>query len=289
MTNSSFTQKILSANLVLASGTFDGTNNTKNVNGLRMECEIEKSGSPAKNTCKLKIYGMLQQDMNALTTPPGSANKPLAVRQNMVQISAGDDSGMTKVFQGEITEAFADFHSQPNLYFSIHGTAGFYPSIAPVVPKSYKGAVSVHTLMATLAQQMGYTLQDSGVTASLKDPYLHGTAMQQVQSIANATNIEYGVDDDILFIAPRGQARPGTAPLISPATGLMKYPTFSKKGIELECLFNPNLQQGGLMVVQSEIKPCCGTWRIVSLKHHLSCLLPGGKWMSKVEASYVGS
>ena len=290
MTGNSFTQKILQANLTLVGGkTFDGKNNTKIVSGLRMECDVEKTGSPAKNGCKLKIYGMLENDMTSFTTLPGTADKPLAVRQNLMQILAGDVSGMATVFQGEITEAWTDFHAQPNLYFRIAGVAGYYPSIAPVQPRSYKGSVKVSTLMSALAQQMGYAFQDAGVTASLKCPYLHGTAMQQVQAIAAASNIEYGVDDNVLFIAPRGQPRPGTAPLISPQTGLHGYPTFDKKGIKFKCMFNPNLQQGGLCVVQSQIQVCCGTWRIISLKHHLSCLLPNGKWHSEVEASYVGS
>jgi hypothetical protein len=289
MTTGSFTQKLITVNLTLKSGTFDGVNNTKIISELRVSCETDKGGSPSKSTCKLKIYGMLADDMSALTTLPSQANKPLAVHHNLVQVLAGDISGMGTVFQGDVSEAFANFHSEPNTYFSLEAIAGFYPAIAPVAPKSYKGGVSVHSIMQSLADQMGYAFQDAGVTAQLRNPYLSGTAMQQAQSVATAANIEFGIDNGTLFIAPRGSARPGTAPLISPQTGLMEYPTFDKKGIKFSCLYNSGLQLGGLVNVQSSIQVCCGTWRINHLKHHLESLVPGGKWISQVEASWTGS
>ena len=287
---SSFTQKTLQANLTLVGGgTFDGKNNTKNVTGLRMEAEIEKNGHPSKNSLKLKIYGMLKNDMDSLTTIPSRANKPLQVHHNLIQLLAGDEGSMVKVFEGEITEAFVSYQSPPNMYFQLDAVAGFYPSIAPVAPKSFKGGVAVSTIMKTLADQMGYSFQDAGVTTRLKNPYFSGTAMQQASSVAAAANIEFGVDDGVLFIAPRGSARAGLAPLISPETGLKEYPVFDKKGLRFSCLFNPGLQLGGLVNVQSAIPVACGTWRINGLKHSLAALSPGGKWHSSVEASWTGS
>jgi hypothetical protein len=288
-TGMSFTQKLITVNLTLKSGTFDGTNNTKVISGLRVKCEADKSGTPSKSTCKLKIYGMLQNDMDTLTTIPAQANKPLAVHHNLVQVLAGDVYGMSTVFQGDITEAFSDFHAEPETFFSLEAITGYYPSIAPVAPKSYKGGVSVSTIMQGLALQMGYTFQDAGVTAQLRNPYLSGTAMQQAQAVANAANIEFGVDNGTLFIAPRGASRPGFAPLISPGSGLIEYPTFSKKGIKFSCLYTPGLSLGGLVNVQSSIKVCCGTWKINSLKHELESMAPNGKWLSKVSASWIGS
>ena len=287
---SSFTHKKITVNFTLTSGTFDGTNNTKTIDGLRVTVATEAGGEPSKNKCKLKIYGMLATDMETLTTIPAQANKPLAVHHNLVQVLAGDEeTGMSLVFQGDISEAFASWHQPPNLHFNVEAIAGFYPSLLPVSPKSFKGSVSVSSVMSTLASQMGYTFQDAGVTAQLKNAYLPGTAMQQAQAVARAANIEFGVDNGVLFIAPRGSARPGTAPLISAETGLIEYPIFNKKGLKFNCLYNPGLKLGGMVNVQSEIKVCCGTWRINGLHHELACLDPSGHWTSKVEASWLGS
>ena len=86
----SFNLKILQANLTLDTGTFDGTNNTKIVSGLRMQAEIEKGGHPSKNKLKLKIYGMVESDMNMLTTLPTKSEKPLAVHKSKLLLLAGE-------------------------------------------------------------------------------------------------------------------------------------------------------------------------------------------------------
>ena len=286
----SFTKKLIVVNLTLTDGTtFDGTHNTKTVSGLRTHVEVENGGHPSKNKCNIRIYGMREADMNALTTLPAKAGKPLAVHKNIVQVMAGDIQGMNLVFQGEVSEAFASYHTPPNLHFSIKVVSGFYPALAPVPPASFKGDASVVSIMQGLAKQMGYAFENNGVTAQLRNQYLTGSAFQQAAAVAGAANIEFGVDNGTLFIAPRGQPRTGTAPLISAATGLKEYPIFDKKGIKFECLYNSGLKLGGLAKVQSAIPVCCGAWRINCLKHDLSCEDPSGKWLSSVEGSWVGS
>jgi len=285
----SFTSKVLQAKLTLASGTFDGTNNTKIASGLRMEAEIDKGGHPSKNGLKLKIYGMLEADINLLTTLPGKSAKPLAVHKNLIQLLAGDQYGLATAFEGELSGAWVDYQSSPGLYFHLEALAGYYPAIAPVPPKSYQGVVPIKTLMSTLASQMGYQFEDGGVTGHLSNPYLPGSAMQQAGAVADAAGIEFGVDDGVLFVAPKGQARAGTAPLISAGTGMRGYPVFDKEGLKVTCLYNPGVKLGGLINVQSVIPVCCGTWRVHGLKHHLSCEMPGGPWESKISASWVGN
>jgi hypothetical protein len=287
---SSFVQRILQANLTLTSGTFGpGKGNTVQLAGLRMEAEISKHGHPSKNQLKLKIYGMLEHDMNMLTTLPAKSEKPLAVHKNVLQLLAGDASGMATAFEGEITGAWVDYQSAPGLYFHLEALAGYYPAIKPVAPKSYQGSASVASIMSTLASQMGYQFENHGVKAQLHNPYLPGTAYQQAAAVAEAAGIEFGVDDGILFIAPRGTARAGTAPLISAATGLKGYPTFSKKGLELDFLYNPGVKLGGPIKVQSVIQGVSGTWRVNGLRHHLTSETPGGPWDSKANASWVGN
>ena len=286
MTNTSFTQKILTVNITLASGTFANGANSVSLTGLRTECVIDKSGHPSKNTAKIKIFGMLETDMNKLTTV---SFKALAVKKNYVQVLAGDENGMATAFQGEIVGAFANYKTPPNLVFSIEATEGYYPAIAPCAPKSYKGGVSVATVMSALAKQMGYAFENTGVTAQIHSPYLNGTAMQQAAALAAAANIEFGVDNGVLFIAPRGTVRGGSVvPLLSAQSGMKECPTFDKEGIKVECLYNPGITLGGSIKVQSVVQVACGVWRVNGLKHHLSALHAGGPWLTEINASWVG-
>ena len=293
MPNSSFTQKIIKVSFVLAKGEFGAEmdlGNTTIKQGLRIECEVEKGGHPSKNSCKLKIYGMVQDDMTKLTMVV--TDRPLAVRRNFVKIEAGDASGLATVFTGEITSAYASYQQPPNLHFQLEAIEGYYPAVKPTSPKSYNGTADVSALMSDLASQMGYEFEDNGVNVKLSNPYLHGTAFQQASKIADSANIEFGVDNNVLFIAPRGSARKKTleVPLISAETGMKGYPIFDKKGLRIETLYNPNVQLGGLIkVITSIMSAQKNPWRVHGLHHHLSCELPNGPWFTKIEASYVGS
>lgn len=280
----SFTQKKLIAYLTLGVGELNSSGNTKVIDSLRMRAHVKKGGQPSKNELNLRIHGMLEDDMNALT----SLNfKPMRVRKNLVRILGGDSSGMSVVFEGEITNAFAKY-SDHDPTFHVDAVAGYYPSIATSQAKSYRGGTSVALLMKNLADEMGYGFENNGVTSVLDSPYLSGNAMQQVAMIGDAADLEWGVDDGVLFITPRNKTREGLSPLISPDTGLIGYPTFDKNGLKFKCLYNPGLRLGGLCEVKSSIRAANGVWRIHGIEHELSNEDPSGTWASRVHATQPG-
>ena len=282
----SFTKKILQASLTLGGGrVFASGKNTKLIDGLRMSCEVEKGGEPTKNKCKLKIYGMLPGDMTELTALPGSTSAPLVVHKNKLQVLAGDASGLAIVFSGDITEAYASYQAPPNLYFHVEALEGFYPAIAKADPRSFKGATAVSALMKSLADLMGYGFEDNGVQVMLTNPYLGGSLLQQAKQLALAANIDFGIDNDVLFIAPLAKARKGTAPEVSAATGMKEYPIFDKKGLKLHTLYNKDIKYKGQIHVTSVVKQACGNWYVHGMAHSLECEAPSGQWFTKILAS----
>ncbi len=281
----SFAKKILEAALTLEGGFFSSGTNTLVLSGLRMSLEVEKGGQPSKNAAKLRIYGMTEQDMDSATT---TAFKALGVRKNLLRVRAGDEGSLAVVFQGEITGAWAVYHEPPGLYFQVEALSGYYPAVVPVPPRSFSGGAAVAQIMETLAASMGYAFDNAGVDAVLSNPYLSGSDFQQAQALAEASGIDWGVDDGTLWIAPPGQPRAGEAPLVSPETGMIGYPTFDKEGLEVRALYNPAFKHGGVIKVESSIRPARGVWRVHGLKHHLESERPGGKWETTLKASYVG-
>jgi len=285
----SFTKKRIQVNISLASGTFDGSNNTIQLQGLRVECHVKKGGHPSKNECKLKVYGLSDADMNKLTTMPSKDKNALVVHKSIVQVLAGDSDGMAVVFSGNIVSAFAAYQSPPNLAFEVTAMEGYYPSIAPSKPKSFKGVTQVSTILKTLAGEMGYSYEDGGVDATLNSPILEGSAWAQASEVADSCDLEFGADDGVMFAAPRHGVRSGYVPLISPDSGLREYPVFDKEGLRFSCLYNPALRLGGAVSVKSAVKVACGTWRIHGLDHQLESENPNGKWFSDVRATWIGS
>ena len=285
--STSFTSKLIKVYFTLATGQFGETNdpkgNTKIVEGLRVNAEIRKGGKPSKNEAIIRVFGMLEQDMNKLST---LGIHPLGVRNNLVQVLAGDSDGLTTVFRGEITGAWVNYHTPPDLFFEVHAIEAYYGSLQYAQPTTAKGSVNASNIFRSLAGQMGLQFQNNGVDSLIQDPYLFGSPYDQAAELAEALNIEFGVDDGVLFIAPLGMSRPpkGMVPLISPTTGMKEYPLWDKQGLVVETLLNPAYQLNGQVVIQdSAVTRANGAWRIHGLTHRIASKHPHeSSWASKL-------
>lgn len=262
-----------------------GTNQVT-LSGLRVAAKVVKAGGPAMSTLELRVYGMTLSLMNQLSTLGMIATH---VYKNSVLVEAGDaDSGMATVFIGTITNAWADFQAAPDVAFHVEAHTGLLENVTPAKPSSYTGATSVATIMSSLATQMGLTFENGGVTTVLANPYFYGSPRAQALACARAANCEWIIDDGVLAIWPKGSARNGEAPLISPGTGMRGYPAYTSKGIAVETLYNPSVGYGKNIVVQSSLTPANGTWVTYSLDHDLESMVFDGQWFTRIEAARPG-
>ena len=280
----SFTAKQIEVRITLAEGAFTGGNNVKIIKGLGVDCTIDKPGLPAKNSCKITIFGMPLSDMEQATT---LAFRPLKVSPNRVEVYAGDDNDLSLAFAGDITSAWPDFNSAPTIGIKIDAITGYVASVTPSRPTTRQGNVAAADLMKKLASEMGYTFQNNGVSASLSNPALYGSPMEKAQSIARQGGFELIVDDHDLVMQPPNADR-GPAPMVwSKETGLFGYPTFTKDGISARGYYAPGLVQGGMVSIKSIVPKTSGDWKITSIKHALQAFYPGAaKWETSVEAAY---
>jgi hypothetical protein len=133
-----------------------------------------------------------------------------------------------------------DGSDQPNVRFIVTAASGAYGARKPVPPTTRKGAVAGESLIATLAQQLGYGFENNGVHVMLRNPYLHGTAISQLRQVTRAMNCQWFIDKETtLAIWPTGKARSGAIPLVSPQTGMVGYPAFNQGSIMVTSFYNP--------------------------------------------------
>ena len=283
---SSFSLKQIEVRTILAAGSFGGKGTEKIINGLPTNVTVTKTAGDEKPSCEIAIRGMEYDDMLQLTT---LAFRPLQSRKNLVSVSAGDAvSGMSTVFQGEITKAYADFTDAPNISFLIFAVSGYYPSLVPAGPISIRGSMPVAEFIQQQATAMGYDFVNDGVTARLRDTIINGTPMQKAKSAARQTGITFIVDDKTILISPPGKERKGTTVLLSEKSGILGYPSFYDEGLELDALYNPAIKLNGLIEVQSIVPKASGLWRVTKLEHKLAANDPDtDDWTSSIEAVYV--
>ena len=289
MTANSYGEKYLRVTLILPTSNFPGTSsNTLTLVGYRVSATITGAAT-WPNNLDLIIYGMRQQDMNALTVLWSSATPTAMNARAFVQLEASPDAKTwTQVFDGTFIEAQPDYQSIPDVGLRIQAYTGFGSQIQSVAPTSYTGATSVVQIATYLAGQMGFALENNGVTDNLANPYFPGTYMDQFRQLCTHAGIDFYFDGNAtLAICPKNQPRQNKPkPIFSPDTGLIGFPTIQRYGIHVDVLFTPALTLGGEIQIQgSQVPSANGTWLPYRATHRLESLQPGGEWFSSLDCT----
>ena len=272
--------------VTLGTGKFGSSNNdTITLQGFRATADIDKAGGMMMGTLRAKIYGVKQQDMNSVTTLQW---KPGTLIPNTVEVYAIDGAAETLVFAGNIVNAWADYQSMPDVFLHIQAQSAFFNALKAIPPRSFKGGVDVASVMAQIARDLGYTFENNGVTTQLVDVYLPNTGMEQAKDLARAAGCDLYLDDKILAITPPNVPRKVIIPLISPASGLVGYPTFDGVGVNFQTLFNPAITFGGSIKLETDVQQAAGEWVVTSVGHRLESEKPGGAWFSSVRGNQNG-
>lgn len=275
--------------------TFAGTNaNTlkilgggNNPAGLRISAAIVKAGGRGLTTAEVRIYGLPLSIMNQLST----LGLPILyyVGRNLITIEAGDDqSGMATLFQGVITQAWADLEGAPEAVFTVMAFVGALQTTTPTPATSYPGGADVATIMQGLASRGGFNFQNNGVQVRLANPYFWGSIMAQIQACAEAADVAYIIDDNALVIWPKNGSRGGLVPKVAPGAGLVGYPRYTSQGVAFRCEFTPSIGFGSQVELDTSITPAKGTWNIYKLTYDLECQEPDGHWFLDIEAARPG-
>jgi hypothetical protein len=267
-----FTQKLLNYQFALAGG-----GSAINISGLRSTCKISTAGAPAAGgLADIAIYGMTLSQTNSLTLM--STRQTNGVQKNEISVQAGDANGMSLIFKGTVVSAWAEAKAMPEVCFRISAYAGAFEAIMPSEPTSIQGSGDVAQIAQQLAQKMGLQFENNNVQVKLSNPYFSGSYRTQMQTLAEHAGIQWIIDRGTLAIWPTGQYRKGDTVLISKDTGMVGYPAFNQAGVTVTCLFNPAVQYGRLVQVQSDFTPANGQWSIYQMIYDLESITPHGAW-----------
>lgn len=281
-----FVKRAITVKLTLGSGDFgEGKGDTVTAEGLRVSAHITKAGQPSADMADIRVWGLTQDVMNQAT----DLGKPLSrARNNVVTVSAGDaTSGVSLVYSGTIKTAYGDFSDPPNAALVISSISNMVDQAKPVPPLSFPGGADATVVANQIAGSMGKSLTNWGVSGiQLNSPYFAGTAIQQMNKLAEATGIQWTTSDGApLEIWPSGSARGDQIPLISPDTGLVNYPEYCDLGVALTTLYMPGLAFGGNFMLDTSITNAKGKWQCIGLELILESEMPGGQWFALVKGT----
>jgi hypothetical protein len=259
--------------------TFGGPNNQ----AVRMRAEIHNAGG-IDGSLDLSVWGLPLSVMNQLSTYGTQINR---LPKNAITLLAGDDqSGLQQAWSGSIIASVVDFQ-QPDAAMRITANVAAAFSAITGTPASYNGKVSAAVAMKAVADQMGLTFENNGVTSQLSNSYFWGSPRDQYNAIREHADIDATIDRGTLAIWPKFKNRSGSAVTISPSDGTMiDYPAYTANGVMLKALYNSVFAIGKQVTVKgSQLTPVNTTWNVYSVDHLLESQEPGGRWQSKLLAT----
>ncbi len=282
---SSFLERQLTVTFYIRDGQSTEYVETK-FGGCRVSASVFISGLGQSPVMSAIIYGLPLAFMN---TASNLGTNPERLVPNKIRLTAGDQvNGFSQVYFGSLNICTVDTDGAPDIGLNIQSVALYDYSLMPIPPTSFKGIVPVATIMQAIAGQIGFKFINNGVTATLSNPYLHGTVMNQLQDCADAANCTlntFAMMQGIVEIVPVGQPiTNGPTPLISSSTGMIGYPSYASTGITVRCIYNPAIVLCGKIQVESIFPQATGQWVVATLTHTLESLTPDGLWETEIWA-----
>lgn len=277
--------------------------------GHRAQVSININSGGFWGGCSGSIINVDDALINELSTlgmypkPTGTINK--------LTIMAGNDwspkkvQTFSKVFEGCIDTAAADYNNQPDPAFIFTATAGGGLNLLPCVPVSFSGEVKVVDIFKTIIANINHFSSDDnplissfenlGVDSIEKNPYYFGDGRRQLSECAENNNVDMILSNGVLTIWPKNAKGPkntvNNKPIIlSYLEGTIGYPRYSQQGIIVETVYRNDLSFTRPYYIDSNIKKASGRYeKVVRITHNLTCNTSEGPWSSEIELSTFGT
>ncbi|UAN51394.1 hypothetical protein KGP26_27670 [Serratia sp. JSRIV002] len=271
-----YSEKLISVEFKLASN----SDEVVRLDGYRCEVNMQNAGGRSQSKIDMVIYNV-NQDLSQLIVGQGFS---FNTTRSVVSLLAGEKNNQVQIYQGTIFDAYVDYNKMPDVPMRIQSNSKYYYQVKPAAPNSYKGAVKVQDIIKVLAESCDYTFVNHGVDKILNDMYLVGSAINQMMDCADAADIGMTIHNGVVEISNKGGILTDIVLEVSPDTGMIGYPTVTSMGVFATMLFNPKLRRLGKVLIKSDNKAADGELTVVSIQHDISSNVPGGPWMTTIQA-----
>jgi hypothetical protein len=218
--------------------------NGLDLSALRVKFSVKRTSLETPNAADIRIYNL-------------SHETAIKVRSEYktVTLQAGYVGNTGVIFKGNIKQVILGRESATDNFVDIiagDGALGYNYAIVNQSLSAAAGGVSqndqikaIGPSMAALGVSIGV---NSGVASIPKLPRgktIHGSAKNQLRRIAQTNQCDWSIQNNQVIMIPKNSYLPGTAVLITAATGMIGTPNQTNEGVNVRCFINPKIQIAG--------------------------------------------
>jgi len=256
-------QPFLSGNNIVIEGTGTGDDFT-------IECQVAKVIGQTRPTADLTIYGLSEAIISVLSHI--NYYPMQQVYFNSITIEAGYDFNYSTIFIGNIINAVPDYND-PSTAFHIQALAHYFDQILQAPNYNPKGTQPVKSIITSIASQSQQPLSVNATGIDYltgNNPLYTGSTVQQLEQVANDYNLNLQIDNNVVYVSPRGTALTTIPTLeINADNILYGYPTLEQYGCTCRVMYTPNLFFGQKIHIESIVPIVTGDWINVAMYYDL--------------------
>lgn len=215
--------------------------------------------------------------------------QPMVIQaQDTLDIDVWDGSNYVPFFNGVIMWAGADGSGLPYVRLNIEANAS--GGLAQTAPAPYSSATpqTLQNVLQGILAPGNFALDYSPSIPQLivPTPRYSGSVQNQLDQCMRAfPQLVYNVILERVRVYPVGQPYLSDPIIISPTTGMQKAPNYSSSAMCVDTLFDPRLQPGQAIQIDSEFVLAGGAnWICRVLNHRIEPNKQKGTWITSIAA-----
>jgi hypothetical protein len=214
-----------------------GTGSTLVLTGLRMSARFNALAGPAQGDLDLTIFGLTPDHLNQRFfnfNPPWE----MTIASTILTLEAKTgDGAWSAVYSGVVMSSAADLNAMPEAPLRVLCSSGYQTQLLPAPNHVFPGAVDAATIIGAVCRDAGFEFVNDGVDGvMLRDTSLQGVAIDQIESVCGAADVNWTIELGTVTIWPRKAQRRQPEILLTPETGLLGYPVVSQADVTIRAL-----------------------------------------------------
>lgn len=231
--------------------------------GMRIRASGTKYASPVKNDCTITISGLKRETRDYLITETSPFNANRTPKRVILEVGRVS-TGLFRLFIGDIVSV--EPSSPPDLDLVIKAMTHASQS-GKIVSTSGTSQARLSALSQKVASDLGLTLEFDAEDKNVASYAHSGSALAQVEKLAEAGGVAAYIDDNKLVVKKLGRPLSGRTRILNKDSGMVGVPKTTEKGITVQFLIDPESAVGGGLSIQSKINPAVtGDYVINQLK-----------------------
>jgi hypothetical protein len=237
----------------------------KDLSGLRIGFNIEKTSETTPNTSTIDIYNIAESTRSLLK----EKNVSIILKAGYGTILLPNQTPILEIiFKGTVTRANTRKQGG-DLITTIECADGINAYTEANINESFKSGTKTEQVFNALASKMGLGVGSvSGVEGGqfLQGFSASGMVRDILDTVTGKTNTEWSIQDEKLQVVPKAQPKNNSvAFLLTPNTGLVESPNTTKEGVEFKSLLIPSLMPGRTVKLESTF--ISGTYILRKVNH----------------------